>query len=379
MPQFIVEGAEQRGERVKILVTQPRRIAAITLARRVAEQVGEQPGKSVGYRIGQGDHLDSKDSKITFVTVGYLLQYLSHNSQLVQRYTHIVLDEVHERSMDADMLNLLIKKLMSTGAWPAAKLVVMSATLQANLFSEYFTPTGQKARESIFVGVRRFPVRSIFLDELCSAIPVLRSACGKYVSKAVGNFEGAARVGAIIKAGDSSSVLIKAEVSMETQNIIVQATVALAEAGSCILIFLPGIGEISAIQDDLELASSACPLQVCAAVCLPACFSAGLSVCLSVHLSFCMFCRYICLSLCNVSFVGLYSLLARQTTFRVDAHRVLTSHFPRTCPPLHPEPSPQTHPPGARSALPGTPRRTGPCDSPSGPRPLQNHLINQHR
>jgi len=49
---------------------------------------------------------------------------------------------------------------------------------------------------------------------------------------------------------------------METQNIIVQSALALAEAGSCILIFLPGIGEISTIQDDLEQASCPCPLQV---------------------------------------------------------------------------------------------------------------------
>lgn len=135
VPQFIVEDAEERGVPVKMLVTQPRRIAAVTLARRVAEQRGEEVGKSVGYKIGQGDHVDSKDSKITFVTVGYLLQYLSHNSPLVKRYTHIVLDEVHERSMDADMLNLLIKKLMEAGAWPNSKLVVMSATLQVLILS----------------------------------------------------------------------------------------------------------------------------------------------------------------------------------------------------------------------------------------------------
>lgn len=106
--------------------------------------------------------------------------------------------------MDADMLNLLIKKLMEAGAWPNSKLIVMSATLQANLFGQYFTPPGLPVRDSIFVGVRRFPVRSIFLEELCSAIPILRNSCGKSCAKAVGNFDGAARVGEITKAGDSS-------------------------------------------------------------------------------------------------------------------------------------------------------------------------------
>ena len=70
------------GRAPKIMVTQPRRIAAITLARRVADQLGVELGSAVGYRIGQGDHVDSKDSVITFVTVGYMLQYLSHNPQV---------------------------------------------------------------------------------------------------------------------------------------------------------------------------------------------------------------------------------------------------------------------------------------------------------
>ncbi len=50
---------------------------------------GEGVGNSVGYRVGHGDHQDSPNSSVTFVTVGYLLQYLSHNPELIQRYTHI--------------------------------------------------------------------------------------------------------------------------------------------------------------------------------------------------------------------------------------------------------------------------------------------------
>lgn len=70
-------------------MTQPRRIAAISLAKRVASMRGENVGNSVGYRVGQGDHQDSPNSLVTFVTVGYLLQYLSHNPEHIHRYTHI--------------------------------------------------------------------------------------------------------------------------------------------------------------------------------------------------------------------------------------------------------------------------------------------------
>jgi hypothetical protein len=80
---------ETRQEHVKVIVTQPRRIAAISLAKRVASMRGENVGHSVGYRVGHGDHQDSANSVVTFVTVGYLLQYLSHNPELIRRYTHI--------------------------------------------------------------------------------------------------------------------------------------------------------------------------------------------------------------------------------------------------------------------------------------------------
>ena len=82
VPQFLLHHCRATGRAPKIMVTQPRRIAAITLARRVADQLGVELGSAVGYRIGQGDHVDSKDSVITFVTVGYMLQYLSHNPQV---------------------------------------------------------------------------------------------------------------------------------------------------------------------------------------------------------------------------------------------------------------------------------------------------------
>ena len=155
-------------------VTQPRRIAAITLARRVADQRGVELGTQVGYRIGQGDHVDSRESVITFVTVGYMLQYLSHNPSAMHQYSHVVLDEVHERSMDMDLLNLLIKKLMQLNRDPGqrrAKLIVMSATLQSGLFGEYFTPTDQSVAEPIFVGARRFPVQALYLENLLTALP----------------------------------------------------------------------------------------------------------------------------------------------------------------------------------------------------------------
>ncbi|CAE7669379.1 unnamed protein product, partial [Symbiodinium necroappetens] len=104
------------------------------LAKRVASVLGEEIGQgTVGYRISG----DTINGKLCFVTVGYLLQRLVNNPEDFQRYTHVVLDEVHERGVDADLLSLVIKLLMH--CCPTVKLIVMSATLQATLFADYFS------------------------------------------------------------------------------------------------------------------------------------------------------------------------------------------------------------------------------------------------
>ncbi|EKX43662.1 hypothetical protein GUITHDRAFT_59400, partial [Guillardia theta CCMP2712] len=81
VPQFILDEARARRRPVNVIVSQPRRLAAVSLARRVASQNNEEIGKTIGYRIGQGDHVVSKDTRVTFVTIGYLLQYFSHHPE----------------------------------------------------------------------------------------------------------------------------------------------------------------------------------------------------------------------------------------------------------------------------------------------------------
>lgn len=78
---------------LKVLVTQPRRIACISLAKRVASTLGEELGNSVGYQIS-GDTVATKKTQIVFVTTGYLLQVVVNNPEKLNDYSHIVLDEV---------------------------------------------------------------------------------------------------------------------------------------------------------------------------------------------------------------------------------------------------------------------------------------------
>ncbi len=109
VPQFLVTAARARGERVRVIVTQPQRLAAITLAGHVARQLGGQPlGEVVGYRVGHGVRCDSSRCVVRFVTAGYLLQHLSHRPAHLSRYTHVVLDEVTRNPYSPSRISSLV-------------------------------------------------------------------------------------------------------------------------------------------------------------------------------------------------------------------------------------------------------------------------------
>jgi HrpA-like RNA helicase len=175
VPLALLRAAGPRG---LVIVTQPRRVAAASLARRVAHTIGEPLGESVGYAIGQ-ERVASSRTRLLFVTTGWLLRLAASaragGDAEFARATHVVLDEAHDRSLDADFLSLLIKRrLAALGAGRRCpKIVVMSATLQAGVFGAYFGSVASAA-PVVHVGARRFPVREIYLDELTSALGVTR-------------------------------------------------------------------------------------------------------------------------------------------------------------------------------------------------------------
>ena len=169
VPQYIVLHSLERQERVRVLVSQPRRVAAIEIANRISSQIGADLGERVHYKVGlqrSGDRSSSNRSLITVATAGYILKYLSHSPTHIRKFTHLILDEVHERDLDMDLLCLVIKKIRSN-VTSAFKLIFMSATLQQQKMIEYFAQPGQFYNE-IFVGTSPFPVRTVFLEDLAS-------------------------------------------------------------------------------------------------------------------------------------------------------------------------------------------------------------------
>eukprot|EP00971_Amphidinium_carterae_P146195 2898049-Amphidinium_carterae.1 len=112
-------------------------MAAKELAKHVAKNCGTNVGDLIGYRIG-GARVDNK-AMITYVTVGHFLEALVHSPAHVEKFSHIVLDEVHERFVAADFMMALLRLLLSRRETAHIRVVVMSATMQKAL-SDFFRP-----------------------------------------------------------------------------------------------------------------------------------------------------------------------------------------------------------------------------------------------
>ncbi|CAN1772466.1 DExH-box ATP-dependent RNA helicase DExH1 [Linum perenne] len=159
LPQYILEEeiSALRGGTCSIICTQPRRISAISVAARVSSERGETLGESVGYQI----RLESKRSALTrllFCTTGVLLRQLVQDPNL-NGITHLLVDEIHERGMNEDFLLIILRDLLPRR--PDLRLILMSATINADLFSKYFgnAPT-------IHIPGFTFPVAEFFLEDL---------------------------------------------------------------------------------------------------------------------------------------------------------------------------------------------------------------------
>ncbi|EEP75873.1 ATP-dependent RNA helicase DHX8 [Uncinocarpus reesii 1704] len=114
--------------------TQPRRVAAVSVAKRVAEEVGCRLGQEVGYTIRFED-CTSPETKIKYMTDGILQREILLDPDL-KKYSVVMLDEAHERTIATDVLFGLLKKTLKRR--PDLKVIVTSATLDAEKFSEYF-------------------------------------------------------------------------------------------------------------------------------------------------------------------------------------------------------------------------------------------------
>ncbi|WFC97591.1 RNA helicase [Malassezia yamatoensis] len=167
VPQFLLDDAIEcgSGSECSIVVTQPRRVSAMGVAARVASERGESLDREmsdnamVGYAI-RGERRASRNCRLLFSTTGVLLRRLASGSDPdLAGVSHVIVDEVHERSTDSDFLLLLLRDVLERNK--QIRVILMSATINPEKFVSYFGGAPYK-----FIPGRTFPVEEHYLEDV---------------------------------------------------------------------------------------------------------------------------------------------------------------------------------------------------------------------
>jgi len=159
LPQYLLEAGWAADGRV-IACTQPRRVAATSVAARVSNEVGTKLGDEVGYTIRFEDVSDKDRTRILYMTDGMLFRETLVDP-LLSRYSVIMIDEVHERSVYTDLLLGILKKIMKKR--PSLRIIVSSATLDATKFLDYFSNGTSHGATVVSLEGRMYPVEVAYL------------------------------------------------------------------------------------------------------------------------------------------------------------------------------------------------------------------------
>ncbi|KAI9695241.1 MAG: hypothetical protein M1820_008760 [Bogoriella megaspora] len=261
VPQILFESAISQGlgGQCTIICTQPRRIAAASVARRVSEERKEELQDTVGYSV-RFDHKPPPEvGSIMYCTTGILLARLEEDPEAVlDGFSHLVLDEVHERDILIDFLMVVLKKAIGTrlrAKKPVPKVILMSATIDAGLFANYFGSDsgsgGKLLCPSISIPGRLYPVHKKFFDDIISDLKYAHRNSfhalvdsDKETAKYISLEQSYTQISSSETTGDPNSSCIPIGLVG-----MVVAHIALITSGGAILVFLPGIQEIQAVED----------------------------------------------------------------------------------------------------------------------------------
>lgn len=265
--QFILDDYinKGKGSACHIVCTQPRRISAISVAERVAAERAEPCGRghSTGYQIRLESQLPRKQGSILYCTTGIVLQWLQSDQQLTS-VSHVVIDEVHERNLQSDILMAIVKDLLKRRS--DLKVLLMSATLNAEKFSQYFGNCPM-----LHIPGLTFPVKEYLLEDVLEMVKFLpkdsdrrphsnrrfmqgRNTCPKKVEKEeiyrerFPEYLRQLRVKYSESTIDALQYIDDEKVNLE---LIVELIrhIVLREEDGAILVFLPGWDNISTLND----------------------------------------------------------------------------------------------------------------------------------
>ncbi|XP_018116461.1 ATP-dependent RNA helicase A protein-like isoform X2 [Xenopus laevis] len=252
VPQYILDEyiCNDRAAQCNIVVTQPRRISAVSVAERVAFERGEEIGKSCGYSVRFESVLPRPHASMLFCTVGVLLRKLEAG---IRGISHVIVDEIHERDINTDFLLVVLRDVIQ--AFPDVRIILMSATIDTSMFCEYFFNC-----PVIEVFGRTFPVQEYYLEDcvqMTQFIPPPRDKKKKDKDEEGGDDEEA---NCNLVCGDdygpetrrSLSQLSEKETPLELIEALLKYIETLNVPGA-VLVFLPGWNLIYAMQKHLEM------------------------------------------------------------------------------------------------------------------------------
>lgn len=159
IPQILMEKNKK-----KICVTQPRRVAAISLAKRVSEEYGCILGEDVGYHVRFSNLTDPQKTHLKYLTDGMILREIMIDPKLSQ-YSTVIVDEAHERSISTDLFLGILKELIISQSRPDLKIIIMSATLDMDLFSSFFNNAS-----ILHIEGKLYPIKKYFLTDVVEDI-----------------------------------------------------------------------------------------------------------------------------------------------------------------------------------------------------------------
>uniref|UniRef100_A0A3Q3ICP9 RNA helicase n=1 Tax=Monopterus albus TaxID=43700 RepID=A0A3Q3ICP9_MONAL len=250
VPQYILDRFLKGGRAsdCNIVVTQPRRISAVSVAERVSYERGEDLGKSCGYSVRFESVLPRPHASILFCTVGVLLRKLEAG---IRGISHVIVDEIHERDINTDFLMVVLRDVVQ--AYPEVRIILMSATIDTTMFREYFFNC-----PVIEVFGRTFPVQEYFLEDciqMTHFVPPPMDRKKKEKDEEGGDDD--TNCNAIcgseytVETKQSMAQINEKETSFELVEALLKYIETLQVAGA-VLIFLPGWNLIYSMQRHLE-------------------------------------------------------------------------------------------------------------------------------
>ncbi|XP_052835812.1 probable ATP-dependent RNA helicase spindle-E [Drosophila gunungcola] len=237
VPQYILDEGFKSGQYCNIVVTQPRRIAAISIANRVCQERQWQQNTVCNYQVGLHRPVSLDETRLLYCTTGILLNNLIHNKTLTH-YTHIVLDEVHERDQDMDFLLIVVRRLLATNS-RHVKIILMSATIDARELADYFTTQNLIPPVISASHGRKYTIEKFYRDQL-NKIKWKEEVDDQCVPR-------------ITDDGYRAAVKIIMVIDNMEREAGIQSRLSYDEAlrHGAVLIFLPGVFEIANMEENI--------------------------------------------------------------------------------------------------------------------------------